>query len=252
MPRKGTPDFIQRTQAVGAQMAAQDRQVDSRRAEERGSLSAVRISIIKPRSADTRNLNDKHVRSLYESIATLGLIEPLVIDQENVLLAGGHRLAALILLQKETPDIFNTQFPNGMIPVRIMSFMASDSPELALQIEIAENEQRRDYTPAEVRSIANHLRKVGYEDVKGRPKKGQKPLMPALTVVVGKNLRTIQRYLNEDANPKRPTDVMLFLKKAEKSLRQWQKEGPKTVNEQALAQKLPEFLELLERTIKSR
>jgi ParB family chromosome partitioning protein len=55
-----------------------------------------------------------------------------------------------------------------------LPFNADEDPELALQIEVAENEQRRDYTSAEVRAIADRLRESGYVDVKGRPKKGKK------------------------------------------------------------------------------
>ncbi len=50
------------------------------------------------KDADTRPLNAKHVLDLAESIAVLGLLEPLVIDMEGHLLAGGHRLAAIQLL----------------------------------------------------------------------------------------------------------------------------------------------------------
>ena len=65
-----------------------------------------------------------------------------------------------------------------------MAIDADLEPDLALQIEVAENEQRRDYTPTEVKAIAERLKASGYTEVQGRPKKGQKPLMPALAVVV--------------------------------------------------------------------
>jgi len=60
------------------------------------------LDAIKPRSQDTRPLNEAHVESLAESIAVLGLIEPLVTDQSGRLLAGGHRLAAIALLDRKS------------------------------------------------------------------------------------------------------------------------------------------------------
>jgi ParB family chromosome partitioning protein len=48
---------------------------------------------------DTRDLNEDHVAELAESIAALGLIEPIVVDAKQRLLAGAHRKAAIQLLQ---------------------------------------------------------------------------------------------------------------------------------------------------------
>ncbi|MEN8446361.1 MAG: hypothetical protein ABG776_15275, partial [Cyanobacteria bacterium J06555_13] len=120
----------------------------------------------------------------------------------------------------------------------------ANEPEKALQVEIAENEYRRDYTPAEVRGIAERLIQAGYKDVKGRPKKGQKVLMPALSTVVGKNRRTIQRYLHGEE--KKSDTCPPFLKQAKKALTSWQKNPPSDAASQRLYKQLPEFLELLE------
>lgn len=246
MPKRNT-DFLKRTPEISARMAAQDRKVDDRRTEERGELNAAHIDRIKLRTADTRSLNEKHVASLKESIATLGLIEPLAVDQEKVLLAGGHRLAAIQLLREVDKAAFELHFPEEKVPVRIMPFEAASEPTKALQVEIAENEHRRDYTPSEVRNLAERLRESGYKDLKGRPKKDEKALMPALTVVVGKNIRTIQRYLADKPKAsKSMTDVALYLKKAKKSLEKWQKEVPARKADPELMERLPEILELLD------
>jgi len=37
-----------------------------------------------------------------------------------------------------------------------------------------ENEQRRDYTPAELKALAELLKKAGYKASKGRPAAGEK------------------------------------------------------------------------------
>lgn len=57
-------------------------------------INAIRLR----RDGDARPLSAAHVVTLAESIAALGILEPVVVDLEGHLLAGGHRLAALQLL----------------------------------------------------------------------------------------------------------------------------------------------------------
>lgn len=199
---------------------------------------------------DTRPPDTKHVSELAESIAVLGLIEPLAVDSNNRLLAGGHRLEALYLIAKENPKAFSHHFPSDQIPVRVMPIDSEQDPNLALAIEAAENEKRRDYTSAEVKSIAERLKSAGYEDLKGRPKKGQKPLVPALSVVIGKSVRTVQRHLYGEtaSKTKSATDVVL-LKRALSNLQEWKKTKPKTAAQKALAKQLPEILKLIEKSL---
>ena len=109
---------------------------------------------------DTRPLNQAHVEALAESIRILGLIEPLAIDSKGRLLAGGHRKAAISLLQSTDPETYAKRFSEG-IPVHRLNFDSELQPDLAIQVEIAENEQRRDYTPAEVRAIADRFIDAG-------------------------------------------------------------------------------------------
>ena len=210
--------------------------------------STILLEEIKGRSQDTRPLNPKHVESLAESIAVLGLIEPLVLDNLGRLLAGGHRLEAIRLLKEQQVDNYQLLFPGSRIPIRTLPFDAELDPDLALQVEVAENEQRRDYTPNEVRAIAQRLRTAGYIDLKGRPKKGQKALMPALAVVVGKHLRTVQRYLNPepDSEQEKSTTGVVLLKQALTKLKQWQILEPKTLKEKALVEHLPDIINRIE------
>jgi ParB family chromosome partitioning protein len=229
-------------------MQERDNVADLRFNSERGQRSALPLDSIKSRKVDTRPLNPKHVEDLQESVAVLGLIEPLVVDQNAVLLAGGHRLAAIKLLQQQDPEAFSLQFPDNEIPVRVIPISADAEPERALQIEVAENEHRRDYTPAEVRKIADNLLKDVYSDATGRPPTGTKTLMPALSTVIGKNIRTIHRYLqqNQDEDKKTLTDVRVFLKRAQKSLRSWNKKAPADPASKALSERLPEILHLID------
>jgi ParB family transcriptional regulator, chromosome partitioning protein len=217
------------------------------------SESAMPLDSIGERlSGDTRPINQKHVEALAENIGAIGLIEPLVIDTQKRLLAGGHRLAALHLLRQDNEPAFNHQFPNGNIPVRILPFDSAEDRDRALQIEIAENEQRRDYTPTEVRVVADKLKEAGYRATAGRPKKGEKALAPALSLIFGKSLRTVERYLG--TNKKIPTgdgiSSKVHLKKALSSLQQWQKSEPKSKSEKALAETLSNIAGLIEQVLK--
>lgn len=156
----------------------------------------ISLEVIQDRHADTRKLTPSHVQHLSESIAALGLIEPIVVDRSGRLLAGGHRLQAIKQLKAESLIVFLERFPNGMIPVRIMDLNADTDHQQALAIEVAENAQRRNYTSKEVKKLAKRLVKAGYKDTAGRPKDGEKSLAPALAVVIGCSLRTVRRHLS--------------------------------------------------------
>ena len=246
--------------AATTQMQEQDQQVAAQAAQARQNKIYVPLDKIKDRPLDTRPLNQGHVQKLAESIAVLGLLEPLVVDNHNRLIAGAHRLAAVRRLREENSAEYEIQFPNDGIPVRMLSFDAELDPARALECEVAENEHRKDYTPAEVRNLAERLIGAGYTSyTKGRPKKGEKALKPALEIIIGKNRRTIQRYLNPDNDNfrKSETDVSLFqsqktLQKIHKSLQSWQKVDEKgiiTPKCQKLATQLPKWLKLVEEAI---
>lgn len=72
--------------------------------------------------------------------------------------------------------------------------------------------------------------------------------MPALAVVIGKNLRTVQRYLepNQNTDQEKSTTDVVLLKQALTKLKQWQQIEPKTPQEKALAKRLPELMNLIE------
>jgi ParB family transcriptional regulator, chromosome partitioning protein len=156
--------------------------------------------------ADTRELNVEHVQELADSIAAVGLIQPLAVDKSGHLLAGGHRRAALHLLKQQDPECFAKHFAGDQIPVRVFEFRAKDEPGRAIEIEAAENEKRRDYTREEVLALAERLKAAGYRDKPGKPKAGEKSLRPAIGLIIGKSARTVRRYLNEEPEPKEQPD----------------------------------------------
>jgi ParB family chromosome partitioning protein len=201
---------------------------------------------IKPRDTDTRPLNPDHVNALMESIAALGLIEPLAVDKHGCLLAGGHRLAAIAQLKETDLKTFNQHFTAG-VPVRVMDFDAQQNPDRALEIEIAENEQRRDYTPSEVRAIADRLIEAGYKETKGRPKAGEKALAPALQTIIGKSRRTVMNYLAGDERKSSFVNVQscTFIKRALRELEQWEKIKPESPSAKKLAAQLPKLKQMM-------
>lgn len=168
-----------------------------RNQQDREQRSFVSLSQLKQREQNTREINNEHVEALIESIRTIGLLEPLVVDNRYRLLAGGHRLKAILAIAQGDPQGFAEIFPESLVPVRIMPFDANEDVNKALECEVAENEKRRDYTPSEVRSWASRLIDLGYIHERGRPKGGVKPVVPALQVIVGKSRATIQRYLSQ-------------------------------------------------------
>jgi ParB family transcriptional regulator, chromosome partitioning protein len=222
-PKTSAKERFSAATTTAAAMHIQDMAAATRSDLEREQAAYAPLDAIIDRNQDTRPLNPIHVENLAESIAVLGLLEPLVVDLHSRLLAGGHRKAAIMSLRISNPNLFEKQFPNEMVPVRIMPFDADDDPERALQCEIAENEKRRDYTNTEIKSIAEKLKQAGFVALKGRPKRGQKALMPALSVVVGKSIRRIQQYMENPDNAieskaDESTKLFVLLKRANRSL----------------------------------
>lgn len=172
---------------------------------------------------DTRPLNPSHVVELALSISALGLLEPVVVDSQHRLLAGGHRLAAcrLILATAEARRVMIAQLcevarqpfsealkaqlkllePSAAlaegVPVRVVRFDSAEDQDRALAIEAAENTQRRDYTRAEIRALYGRLVEAGYTDRRGRPKQGERQAKPAIAMIIGRSLRTVERMLQD-------------------------------------------------------
>lgn len=195
---------VQALKKASSSMVKQDRKVAAAAGQNRDAHNLLPIEKIAKREENTRELNSEHLAALAESISVLGLLEPLVIDKRGRLLAGGHRLAAIRLLQEKDIEAFERNFEQG-IPVHALTFDADKEPAQALAVEVAENEHRRDYTRDEALVIAERLRKAGYKDTVGRPKKDAKALAPALQTVMGKSLRTVRRLLAGEGAPREAT-----------------------------------------------
>ena len=140
--------------------------------EIRGSLP---FSDIKDRAnPDSRPIDSAHVAELADSIAAIGLISPIAVDRNGCLLAGCHRRAALAMIKSSNTKAWNQHFPDDRIEVKVFDFDSAAEPSRALDIEVEENQQRKDYTPDEIRVLAERLKSAGYQDYPGRPPKGAK------------------------------------------------------------------------------
>ncbi|MFN7970865.1 MAG: ParB/RepB/Spo0J family partition protein [Acidobacteriota bacterium] len=150
---------------------------------------AMPIHEIKPRPhGDTRTVDQTHVESLAESIGVLGLLNPITVDLNGNLIAGAHRLAALEILHTRG----EWQDP---VPVTIYPANVASNAKLALDLEVSENDKRRDYTSEEIRALARRLKAAGYRADCGRPRRGEKAMIPALMVIVGKSKSQVLRAL---------------------------------------------------------
>ncbi len=216
----------------------QDKVVAKMHLEDRGNRTELLLHQILPRPAgDTRPLDPLHILQLAQSIVAVGLLEPLVVDQKGRLICGGHRLAALRLLDERAPTARGATIkemlealgktataevqmraadllppipgtePHPMlaiapnwphVPVRMLDFDAERQPNEALAAETAENTQRRDYSREEIRNLAERLKGAGFVQKRGRPREGEKPLLPALAAIVGRHERTILAALSDN------------------------------------------------------
>ncbi len=195
--RSDSESLLAQATAVADAIHEQDQAAEAKSQRDRAQRINLSLSRIRPRAEDTRPLREQHVKDLAESIGALGLIEPLVVDLKGVLLAGGHRLAAIQLLKAANSELYQMQFPDDLVPVRVMSFDAEAEPERSLQVELAENEKRVNYSRDQIEQLADRLRALNYRDIVGRPKEGEKALGPALSVAIGVSTRYVRKVLRQ-------------------------------------------------------
>ncbi len=103
----------------------------------------VAIDTIKVKKRARKDING--IEELAESIKRNGLLNPIVIDENNVLIAGERRLRAMKHLGRK------------QIEVNVIS--VQDSAQ-ALEIEIEENTQRQEFTQEELIEAYTKLNKI--------------------------------------------------------------------------------------------
>jgi ParB-like chromosome segregation protein Spo0J len=213
---------------------------------ERSRMAAILpITSIRSRAIDTRPVSAAEVLMMAESIVAVGLLGPPCVDRNHVLIAGAHRVAAARLLL--TPpddrrshlagvegfteemseridalpplDQLPEQIAGGRMPVLVRTDLdAVADPAGALAAEAAENTARKQYTPAQVRTLAERLVQAGFRESVGRPKKGEKALRPALEKILGVNGRQVRRLLGQELEGERKqADLASLLKRLRKT-----------------------------------
>lgn len=101
-----------------------------------------------------KTTNEEHIKSLAQDILENGLIHPVTLTHDNVLVAGFCRLTAVRALTGDF-KFGDTVVPRGHIPV-----IRLDQARTALdlfRIEFAENEKRSNLTPVERSAALAHL-----------------------------------------------------------------------------------------------
>lgn len=225
--------------AAGHAQAKIDRRLAADADRDR-AVGLLDLDAIRPRAeGDTRPPRAPHVLALAESVAAVGLLQGPTLDMSARLVAGLHRVEAVRLLllpnldaraahlatlrdydhldPKEAharlmalpaPADLPEPLRTGKVPARVLVELdAQKDPDAALAAEGAENTARKSYTPSEVAALAERLRRAGYRDGGGRPRKGERALRPALALVLGVDVSTVRRNLNA---PKKPAHVREF------------------------------------------
>lgn len=203
------------------------------------AVALLPLEAVHQRKADTRPARAEHVLSLAESIGAIGLVQPPAVDRAGRLIAGLHRLEACRLLCLDpaerlshwetlegadrageaaerlaglpAPEALPEPLRSGQLPVRRFVDLDADAdPSAALAAEVAENTGRRAYTRAEVLDLVGKLRKAGYQEASGRPKRGQRALRPALELVLGVSRNTARRMLGTLPAPQKVAQLGTF------------------------------------------
>jgi len=127
-----------------------------------GMSQLVAISQIKKKKRLRKNLDD--LKSLKKDIAINGLLQPIVIDTDNVLVAGLRRLKSC--QQLNWKNIPCTVIDPNKVDVK--------------SCEISENTERLDFASSDIRSIYKHVEKtrIGHRPKKAEEKGSKLPPFP--------------------------------------------------------------------------
>ena len=153
----------------------------------------VQLDQIKSWSHAIREPDIPQTHTLRQSIRDHGLLEPLVVDAKNVLIAGSHRLAAIKELREIDPAIYKKRFPGGKVPVNRLAFDADEFPIEAIAASVAENQKRQALDPDAIKRIKQHLQNdLSIHFGPGRPKNGQRAASTILSEAFKRSPRQIR------------------------------------------------------------
>ena len=149
-----SPGGVRHHDTAAGQYPRPFRNVNASRPENglRIAVSAPNIRLL-ARSPDRRDLDEEHAQKVAESIRTLVNIDPIVIDENDLLIDGRHRLRAHEILGRKE------------IEVRVLSGLSEWQKQV---IQFEANYRRKQLTPAEE---ALELAKIHKAYVDNRGKK---------------------------------------------------------------------------------
>lgn len=267
----------------GREQAKTDRKIAAEATLSR-AVTVLPPELLRMREEDTRQGEAPYVVTLAENIAAVGLLSAVTVDATHRLVDGLNRFHAcrLLLLPPRERVAYAQALPayeqslvarikalpagkalphplsGGRLPVRVMTELdANKKPAEALAAEVAANTARKDYTPAEIKDLTERLRKAGYKETAGRPKRGEKALRPALELILGVSPDTVRRLLGKKAKHRQmPTFSALpsLRRHCERFAAQALPAGarlPAVRQAQAIARNLAEALESAEEETKS-
>ena len=157
------------------------------------TVATVQLDHIKAWSHAIREPDAPQTLALRLSIRDHGLLEPLVVDSRNVLVAGSHRLAAIKDLRESDPAIYKKRFPGGMVPVNRLAFDADEFPIEAIAASVAENQKRQALDADAIKRIKEHLQNdLSIHFGPGRPKNGQRAASTILSEAFKRSPRQIR------------------------------------------------------------
>jgi hypothetical protein len=155
----------------------------------------ISLDDIVERTNYTRDLRPEHVTLLRDSIAEIGLEQPLVLIAGNQLVAGRHRYRAILELRDADSARFDTLFPGGLVPAQVFQQVEDSDAASVFALEMTENSARLNYTDEEVARAVEVLKTMDFTSKRGRPRLGDRPIGPAITKMFGMSEATMHRAL---------------------------------------------------------
>lgn len=143
---------------------------------ERLNIKNVAISTIKPYEYNARR-NKKAIKAVAESIKQFGFINPIVVDKDNVIVAGHTRYSAAQLLELDTvPVIVADDLSDEEIRAfrladnRVAEIATWDKKKLQMELSTIDEDMKvfgfkadDDVLKKEISQCNHHCPKCGYE-----------------------------------------------------------------------------------------
>jgi hypothetical protein len=187
---------------------------------------------------DLRRVNLEHMIAIAKSVLQFGSLSPINVDTNHHLITGRHNLFACRLLalppEERKPwvnnridagDIIGKLTPNKEdellsldrrppeIEACINEFDSAKYSEYARQLEVIENEKRKNLEKEEVINRYKELAAMGYRSAVGKPKIGEITITSIIEREFGINAKTIWRYMNSDTAKEKARPTSYITKK---------------------------------------